>query len=94
MAVDEASHLVVLADGMGGYNAGEVASGMATIHPTSLGAGCTEASDNASDTESAPRDGHLCRQRQPRDLQRRQPIRSTPAWAPRWWWACSAMAAR
>jgi protein phosphatase len=29
-AVDEASSLVVLADGMGGYNAGEVASGMAT----------------------------------------------------------------
>jgi len=30
VAVDEASGLVVLADGMGGYNAGEVASGMAT----------------------------------------------------------------
>ncbi len=27
---DEATHLAVLADGMGGYNAGEVASGMAT----------------------------------------------------------------
>ena len=30
VAVDEATALVVLADGMGGYNAGEVASGMAT----------------------------------------------------------------
>ncbi len=30
VALDEASALAVLADGMGGYNAGEVASGMAT----------------------------------------------------------------
>jgi protein phosphatase len=30
MAVDDETHLAVLADGMGGYNAGEVASGMAT----------------------------------------------------------------
>jgi PPM family protein phosphatase len=30
VAVDEATHVVVLADGMGGYNAGEIASGMAT----------------------------------------------------------------
>src|SRR5438270_11019303 len=30
VAVDEPSGLIVLADGMGGYNAGEVASGMAT----------------------------------------------------------------
>mgnify|MGYP003487682859 CR=1 FL=1 len=30
VAVDEESALIVLADGMGGYNAGEVASGMAT----------------------------------------------------------------
>jgi serine/threonine protein phosphatase PrpC len=29
-AYDEATHLGVLADGMGGYNAGEIASGMAT----------------------------------------------------------------
>jgi protein phosphatase len=32
IAFDEACQLVVLADGMGGYNAGEVASGMATIY--------------------------------------------------------------
>jgi PPM family protein phosphatase len=30
VAVDEATRLVILADGMGGYNAGEIASGMAT----------------------------------------------------------------
>ena len=30
MVFDEATHLGVLADGMGGYNAGEIASGMAT----------------------------------------------------------------
>ena len=30
VAVDSATHTVVLADGMGGYNAGEIASGMAT----------------------------------------------------------------
>jgi protein phosphatase len=30
VAFDEATHLGVLADGMGGYNAGEIASGMAT----------------------------------------------------------------
>ena len=30
VAADPANGLVVLADGMGGYNAGEVASGMAT----------------------------------------------------------------
>lgn len=30
VAFDDATHLAVLADGMGGYNAGEIASGMAT----------------------------------------------------------------
>lgn len=32
VAVDAGNHVVVLADGMGGYNAGEVASAMATSH--------------------------------------------------------------
>jgi protein phosphatase len=32
VAIDEETRLVVLADGMGGYNAGEVASGMATAY--------------------------------------------------------------
>ena len=52
VAVDEPSCLIVLADGMGGYNAGEVASGMATSFiKTELGRWLAEASDNASDTD-------------------------------------------
>jgi protein phosphatase len=52
VAVDEASALIVLADGMGGYNAGEVASGMATSFiKTELGRWLQEASANASDTD-------------------------------------------
>ena len=52
VAMDEASALVVLADGMGGYNAGEVASGMATSFiKTELGRWLSEASQNASDTD-------------------------------------------
>ena len=52
VAVDDASALVVLADGMGGYNAGEVASGMATSFINSeLGRWLSEASQNASDTD-------------------------------------------
>ena len=51
-AVDEQSHLVVLADGMGGYNAGEVASGMATTFIKSeLGRWLSEASDSATDSD-------------------------------------------
>ena len=52
VAMDDASALVVLADGMGGYNAGEVASGMATSFiKTELGRWLSEASQNASDTD-------------------------------------------
>jgi protein phosphatase len=52
VAVDEASALLVLADGMGGYNAGEVASGMATAFiKTELGRWLSEASENATDTD-------------------------------------------
>ncbi|MGZ5186787.1 MAG: protein phosphatase 2C domain-containing protein, partial [Caldimonas sp.] len=51
-AVDEASALVVLADGMGGYNAGEVASGMCTSFiKTELGRWLSEASESATDTD-------------------------------------------
>ena len=51
-AVDEQSKLVVLADGMGGYNAGEVASGMATTFIKSeLGRWLSEASDSATDAD-------------------------------------------
>ena len=52
VAVDEQAGLAVLADGMGGYNAGEVASGMATAFIKSeLGRWLTEASINATDSD-------------------------------------------
>ena len=52
VAVDDVGALVVLADGMGGYNAGEVASDMATSFIKSeLGRWLAEASQNASDTD-------------------------------------------
>ncbi len=52
VAVDEATGLVVLADGMGGYNAGEVASGMSTSFiKTELGRWLAEASDSATDND-------------------------------------------
>ena len=52
VAVDEATALLVLADGMGGYNAGEVASGMATSFvKTELGRWLTEASETATDSD-------------------------------------------
>jgi len=52
VAVDDPTALVVLADGMGGYNAGEVASGMATSFIKSeLGRWLSEASENATDTD-------------------------------------------
>ena len=52
VAVDDATALVVLADGMGGYNAGEVASGMATAFIRSeLARWLTEASFTATDTD-------------------------------------------
>ena len=52
VAVDEANALAVLADGMGGYNAGEVASTMATSFiKTELGRWLHEAMGHATDTE-------------------------------------------
>jgi protein phosphatase len=52
VAVDEATALAVLADGMGGYNAGEVASGMATSFiKNELGRWLAEAAARASDVE-------------------------------------------
>jgi protein phosphatase len=48
----DAAGLAILADGMGGYNAGEVASQMATTFIRSeLGRWLSEASDNATDSE-------------------------------------------
>ena len=52
VAVDEAAGLAVLADGMGGYNAGEVASHMLTSFvSTELGRWLREASGQASDLD-------------------------------------------
>ena len=52
ISLDESVALAVLADGMGGYNAGEVASSMATSFVrTELGRWLREASAHASDTE-------------------------------------------
>ncbi len=52
VVVDETAALAVLADGMGGYNAGEVASGMATAFIRSeLGRWLGEASEGASDAD-------------------------------------------
>ena len=52
VALDAASALAVLADGMGGYNAGEVASSMATgFIKTELGRWLQEAGANAADSE-------------------------------------------
>jgi serine/threonine protein phosphatase PrpC len=52
VATDAAVSLAVLADGMGGYNAGEVASSMATSFiRTELGRWLREASSQASDAE-------------------------------------------
>jgi protein phosphatase len=52
VALDETNALMVLADGMGGYNAGEIASSMATSFIISeLGRWLTEAANDASDTD-------------------------------------------
>jgi protein phosphatase len=52
VAVDDANALAVLADGMGGYNAGEVASNMATSFiKAELGRWLAEAAHRATDVE-------------------------------------------
>lgn len=52
VAVDESARLAVLADGMGGYNAGEVASGMVTSFLcTELGRWLREAAARANNSE-------------------------------------------
>lgn len=52
VALDDRCALAVLADGMGGYAAGEVASGMACeFICTELGRWLVEAADNASDSD-------------------------------------------
>lgn len=52
VAYDEATHIAVLADGMGGYNAGEIASGMATAFIKSeISRWLLEAGADASDRD-------------------------------------------
>ena len=52
VTVDEARALAVLADGMGGYNAGEIASGMATgFIKSELGRWLAEVGESATDPE-------------------------------------------
>lgn len=52
VAIEESASLAVLADGMGGYNAGEVASGMAAnFIKTELGRWLIEASGHATDAD-------------------------------------------
>jgi serine/threonine protein phosphatase PrpC len=52
VALDEVTHLAVLADGMGGYNAGEIASGMATTFIKSeLGRWLSQAGRHANGRE-------------------------------------------
>jgi protein phosphatase len=52
VAVDASNGLAILADGMGGYNAGEIASGMATSFiQTELGRWLAEVGDSATDPE-------------------------------------------
>ncbi|MBE7939439.1 MULTISPECIES: Stp1/IreP family PP2C-type Ser/Thr phosphatase [Ramlibacter] len=52
VAVDESARLAILADGMGGYNAGEIASGMATTFiKAELGRWLSQAGRNANARE-------------------------------------------
>jgi len=56
VAADAANGLVVLADGMGGYNAGEVASGMATtVIITEISSRCSRSSRTRSIRSPASR---------------------------------------
>jgi serine/threonine protein phosphatase PrpC len=86
VALDEAVALAVLADGMGGYNAGEVASGMATSFIRSeLGRWLREAQNQASDAE-VRRAMDICvdNATAPSSMPP-TPTPSTRAWARRWW---------
>ena len=94
--VDPARGIVVLADGMGGYNAGEVASALAVdLIAGELGRWLEEAA-----TVASTRDVRRAMERwksastTPTDpsstpLTRTKP---TPAWARRWSWVCCTRA--
>ena len=60
VAFDEATHVGVLADGMGGYNAGEVASGMATAFIKSELARCLSETGQQADVGQVRRAIEIC----------------------------------
>ena len=71
--VDESAQLGVLADGMGGYNAGEIASGMATAFIKSEMAPLVGRNRQQRQAQGDPTGaGDLRGQREPLDFQRVQ----------------------
>ena len=98
IAADSANGLVVLADGMGGYNAGEVASGMATtVIITEMRQILTHAKPYDVDSRTRKSLRACCASRSSRrtarSTRRRKASRSMPAWAPRWSYASSTTTA-
>ena len=90
VAIDEPTRLGILADGMGGYNAGEIASGMATTFIKSeLGRWLSQAGRYANSREV--RRAMKSASTTPTVLfsTRPTPIRSTAGWAPRSSWGSS-----
>ena len=89
IAFDEPTRLGVLADGMGGYNGGEIASGMATTFIKSeLGRWLAQAGRHANARE-VRRAMEICVDNANRpSSMRRTPTRSTAGWERRWCWAC------
>ncbi len=92
--------LLVLADGMGGYNAGEVASGIAVKTIVNLVREAIEREDlSVSDPAAGmsrvgnhPARCHHSRQ-QDHLPDRPHPAATARAWAPRWWGRCSSTTA-
>jgi serine/threonine protein phosphatase PrpC len=81
----------MLADGMGGYNAGEIASGMATAFIKSeMARWLTEAGRAPRPRKSGARWRSASTTPTAPSSMPPTPTRSTAAWARRWWWACSA----
>jgi serine/threonine protein kinase len=90
VTIDEPTRLGILADGMGGYNAGEIASGMATAFIKSeLGRWLSQAGRHANAKE-VRRAMEICvdNATAPSSMPP-TPTPSTAAWARRWSWASS-----
>ena len=87
---DEGTGVAVLADGMGGYNAGEVASSMATsIINSEMSRWLAEAGDDGLSAGHPPGAGNLRRQCQCGHFQGGAcQCALLRAWAPPWWSAC------